>query len=331
MNHLPRMDGARVLITGGLGFIGSNLAHACLDLGAEVTIFDCLDPRSGGNLQNIEDIRERIEVAYHDILNFDQVSQRISGQDFVFHCAASTSHPFSMREPWLDQDTNSRGVINLLEAARRFNRGATFVYLGTTTQLGTLRYKPADELHPEFPNDIYSANKSVAEKYVLIYSRAYSMRTFSVRLSNIYGPRACINSPEFTFNNYFIGLALQNKPITVFGDGKQLRNILFVEDAVNALIKVAHCEAQPGQAFLAVGDEHLSVAEIAQQTVRCIGSGEVRFVDWPQGRKAIDVGDAIISNARLKSATDWTPGFTIETGLARTREYYQTCLEKYLG
>ena len=227
MYKLPDLNGQRVLITGGLGFIGSNIAHKCLELGAKIKVFDCLDPRSGGNLYNVHEIKDYVEMCFYDILNFDQISQHVINQDIIINCAASTSHPFSMREPWIDLDVNSRGVINLLEAIRRFNRDAKLVHLGTSTQLGKLQYQPADESHPEFPTDIYSANKSVSEKYVIIYSNAYQLRTVVMRLSNVYGPRASIHSPEFTFNNYFIGLALQGKDITVFGDGNQKRNIIY--------------------------------------------------------------------------------------------------------
>jgi len=144
-----------------------------------------------------------------------------------------------MREPWIDLDVNSRGVINLLEAVRRFRKEAIFVHVGTSTQLGRLEYQPADELHPEFPADIYSANKSVSEKYVLIYANAYKLKCGVIRLSNVFGPRASIHSPSFTFNNYFVGLALQDKPITVFGDGQQKRNVIYVKDAVAGLIQAS--------------------------------------------------------------------------------------------
>ena len=201
---MKTMEGKKVLITGGLGFIGSNLARKCVKLGAKVTIFDCLDPRSGGNLYNIAGIADSVQVAYHNILDFDQVSQVVPEKDIIFSCASSTSHAFSMREPWIDSDVNSKGVINLLEAVRRFNQEAKFVHLGTSTQLGKLSYQPADEKHPEFPTDIYSANKSVSEKYTLIYSKAFNICSTVIRLSNVFGPRACIHSSEFTFNNYFI-------------------------------------------------------------------------------------------------------------------------------
>ncbi len=251
---LPSLRGQRVLITGGLGFVGSNLAHTCLELGAEVTIYDCLDPRSGGNPYNIHDIRDSVTLCYQDILNFDQASKEVVDKHIIFNCAASTSHPFSMREPWIDLDVNSRGAINLLEAVRRFNRDVKIIHLGTSTQLGKLQYQPADERHPEFPTDIYSANKSVSEKYVLIYANAYEIRASVIRLSNVYGPRASIHSPDFTFNNYFIGLALQGKDIPVFGQGRQKRNVIYVEDAVSALILASQSDKVDRDILFAVGD-----------------------------------------------------------------------------
>ena len=327
---MKTMEGKKVLITGGLGFIGSNLARKCVKLGAKVTIFDCLDPRSGGNLYNIADIAESVQVSYHNILDFDQVSQVVPEKDIIFSCASSTSHAFSMREPWIDSDVNSKGVINLLEAVRRFNQKAKFVHLGTSTQLGKLSYQPADEKHPEFPTDIYSANKSVSEKYTLIYSKAFNICSTVIRLSNVFGPRACIHSSEFTFNNYFIGLALQGKNITVYGDGRQIRNVLYVDDAVSAMVLAAQSKASKGEVFFAVGDEHFSVAEIAEATVKHLGKGTVIYVDWPIGKKATDVGDAILSNKKIKDLLGWTQGTNLESGFAQTKAYYENCLKEYL-
>jgi UDP-glucose 4-epimerase len=327
---LPDLTNQKILITGGLGFIGSNLAHKCLELGAEVTIFDCLDPHSGGNLYNVHEIQDALELCYYDILSFGQISQHVIRKDIIFNCAASTSHPFSMQEPWIDLDVNSRGVINLLEALRRFNRQVKLIHLGTSTQLGKLQYQPADEKHPEFPTDIYSANKSVSEKYVLIYANAYQLRAAVIRLSNVFGPRASIHSPEFTFNNYFIGLALQGKDITVFGAGTQKRNVIYVDDAVSALILASQTEEVDKQTLFAVGDQHYSVAQIAEATVQYIGSGRVKFIEWPKSRKSIEVGDAIISNQRIKTILQWMPQHDLRTGLIETKAYYAACLEKYL-
>jgi len=329
-HKLPSLRGQRILITGGLGFIGSNLAHTCLELGAEVTIYDCMDPSSGGNLFNIHDIRDYVQLCHYDILNMDRLSEHIFEKDIIFNCAASTSHSFSIREPWINLDVNSRAVINLLEAIRRFNREAKFIHLGTSTQLGKLHYQPADENHPEFPTDIYSANKTVAEKYVLIYANIHGLRATVIRISNTFGPRASIHSSDFTFNNYFIGLALQNKTITVFGDGAQKRNSIFVQDVVSALVLSSQTERTNNETLFAVGDEHFSVADIAKATVKYIGSGKVKLVEWPKDRKPLEIGDAIISNEKIKSLVNWKPAMDLKSGLLLTKEYYEPCLDRYL-
>lgn len=327
---LPSLKGQKILITGGLGFIGSNLAHKCVELGAEVTIYDCLDPHSGGNLYNIHDIQDSVELCHQDIQDFSRISQHILNKDVIINCAASTSHPFSMREPWIDLDVNSRGVINLLEAVRRFNKSARFIHIGSSTQLGKLQQKVADEKHPEFPTDIYSANKCVSEKYVLIYANVHRIQASVVRLSNVFGPRASIHSPEFTFNNYFVGLALQGKDITVFGKGDQMRNVIYVNDAVSAIVLTSQSEKMAGETFFVVGDEHFSVAKIAEATVEHIGSGQVKFVEWPRDRKSAEIGDAIISNKKIKEFIDWMPQNNLKSGLIKTKKYYENCLEEYL-
>jgi len=323
------MKNKRVLITGGLGFIGSNLAEKCLRLGAKVTIYDNLDSNSGGNLYNISGFKNEVNLIIGDILNYDSLAQLIISSDIIINCAASTSHPYSMREPWLNLDVNSRGVINILEIIRRFNKEVKFVHIGTSTQLGKLHYRPADENHPEFPTDIYSSNKMVSEKYVLIYAKAYDLNATVIRLPNVFGPRASIHSPEFTFNNYFIGLALQNKNITVYKPGNQLRNVLYVQDAVDALIQAAISDQVNKDVFFAVGDSHYTVAQIAEKTTEILG-GKVQYIDWPQERKAIDIGDAVLSNNKFKNIVGWNPSVSFEEGLINTKEFYSKCLEKYL-
>jgi UDP-glucose 4-epimerase len=323
------MKGQRVLITGGLGFIGSNLAHQCLALGAEVTIYDCLDPRSGGNTYNIHDIKDDVKVILNDIRNFEGICPVIVNQDILFNCAAYTSHPNSMREPLIDIDVNSKGVINLLEAARRFNHEIKIVQIGTSTQVGRMQFNPVTESHPEFPVDIYSANKSVSEKHVLIYGSAYQMRTTVIRLANVFGPRSNIKSHDFGFINYFIGLAFQGRELTVFGEGHQLRNISYVEDCVAALVIAAMDEKSNDQVFFAVADRQYNVAEIAQTIVENIG-GKVRFIEWPADRKAIEIGDAVISNEKIKTLLNWNPQFDLQSGLVKTRDYFTPCLKQYL-
>ena len=324
------MKQRKILISGGCGFIGSNLARKCLEIGANVTIYDNLDSHSGGNLYNIHDIKKNVRLLFYDILNVDLLAQEVSKADVIYNCAASTSHPFSMKEPWIDLDVNSRGVLNILETIRKFNKDVKFVHIGTSTQLGKLIYQPADENHPEFPTDIYSANKSVSEKYVLIYSKAFDIDATVIRLSNVFGPRASIHSAEFTFNNYFVGLALQNKAITIYGDGKQMRNVIFINDAIKALIQVAQAKETKGETFFAVGDNHYSVAEIAEETAKIMGSGKVNFIQWPKERKATEIGDAILSNTKINEVIGWRPLTNLKEGLLKTKEYFKNNLKHYI-
>lgn len=323
------MKGKKVLITGGLGFIGSNLAHRCLELGAEVTVYDCLDPLSGGNMYNLHGIENSLRLVVNDIRSMEGISSCIRGQELLFNCAAYTSHPNSMREPLIDIDVNCKGTINILESARRFNPEIKMVHIGTSTQTGKMCYSPVDENHPEFPMDIYSANKTASEKYVLIYSRAYKMRTTVVRLANAFGPRSNIRTPDLGFMNYFIGLALQGKAMTVYGEGAQLRNVTFVQDCVDALLAASTSPASDGEVFFAVSDRQFSVAEIARGIAEHVG-GEVRFVGWPKERQVIDVGDAVISNEKIRKALGWEPKRTMAEGLVKTKEYFVPVLEKYL-
>jgi UDP-glucose 4-epimerase len=323
------LKGQRILITGGLGFIGSNIAHRCLELGAKVTIYDCLDPKSGGNMHNIDGIQDQLNIILNDVRNFEGMCAAILNQDVIFNCAAYTSHPGAMREPLVDIDVNCKGVINLLEAARRFNPGIKIVHIGTSTQIGKMQFDAVDELHPEFPMDIYSANKSASEKYVLIYGSAYKMRTTVVRLANTFGPRSNIKSPDFGFINYFVGLALQNKEITIFGKGNQLRNFSFVGDSVTALIRASQTDDSNNQVFFAVADKQYTVSEVAAKLVEVIG-GTLKYIEWPKEREAIEVGDAVISNERIKKVLKWEPEFDLTQGLVKTREYFNPRKKYYL-
>ncbi|MBL4658131.1 MAG: SDR family NAD(P)-dependent oxidoreductase [Flavobacteriales bacterium] len=324
------LSGKKVLITGGLGFIGSNLAHKCLALGADVTIYDCLDPRSGGNMHNIKNVENKIKVALNDIRNIEDLSANIRDKDILFNCAAYTSHPNSMKEPLMDIEVNCQGVINILEAVRRFNTDIKIVQVGTSTQIGRMKYNPVDEDHPEFPVEIYSANKSVSEKYVLIYGQAYDIKTTVIRLVNVFGPRSNIKNSDFGFMNYFIGLALQGKELNVFGEGEQLRSLLYVDDAVDALILAALSEKSNGEVFLASTDQNYKVREIAEAITSCIG-GTIKFVAWPKNREVIEIGDAVISNKKIKDVLNWNAQFDLNSGLITTREYFLKNLKQYLN
>jgi UDP-glucose 4-epimerase len=236
-----------------------------------------------------------------------------------------------MKEPRKNLDVNVIGVLNILEALKECRSEASFVHVGTTTQFGSLIYEPADENHPESPTDIYSANKVAGEKYVLLYSNSYDLNTCVVRLPNTFGPRAAIHSSNFTFNNYFIGLALQGKDITVFKPGEQLRNVIYVEDAVAALILAAEStQSSKGETFLAVSDDHYTVRELAIKTCSSMG-GKLNLIDWPKNLKNIEIGNARFSNKKIKSVLGWTPKIKLAEGLELTKNYFSDCLEHYFN
>lgn len=311
----------RVLVTGGLGFIGSNLAIRLSELGSRVTVFDNLDARCGGQAGSLRGYQEAVEIIQGDLRDAGRVTSVIKDQEVIFHCAGQTSHPYSIHEPVQDSDMNCRAMLTLLEAIRTQAPQTLFVYVASSTQIGTMQYEPVDEAHPELPLDFYSASKTICEKYALIYHHVHGLNTMAVRLPNTFGPRAIPNRKDLGFVNYFIGLVASGGEIQLFGDGHQRRNVLYVEDAVEALLAAAANPACIGQALFAAADKSCTVKELAQEIVGTFARGSIRYVDWPDERRRIEVGDAVISHERLTRLTGWRPVFSLREALSRTRAY----------
>jgi UDP-glucose 4-epimerase len=310
----------RILVIGGAGFLGSNLVRYCLNQpNAHVTVLDSLEPHLRATTANLTAVWDRIRFVRGSIGDDTLLASIVQDQDIIFNCAAQTSHPLSIQDPLFDAGINCMGNLQLLESVRLLNRKAIVVYTSSSTVIGKAEQDTVDELHGEKPLDIYSANKGVAEKYYRIYNRVHDLKTVVLRFANLYGPFGK-GYPEFGFINYFIHLAHAGQEIRIFGDGEQMRNVLFAEDAAEALWTAANTPSLIGESFFAVHDEHLSVREIAAAVVEELGRGQVTHIPWPDERKRIEIDTVRITAARFKSLTAWQPRFGFREGLRQTRK-----------
>ena len=309
-----------ILVIGGAGFLGANLVRRCLvEPGNEVTVLDTLDPMLKATTANLRPVWDKIKFVRGDMGDEPLIADVVQGKDVIFNCAAQTSHPLSLQNPIHDAQINCVGNLRLLEAIRLLNPKAVVVYTSSSTVIGRAVGDFIDENHGERPLDIYSANKGAAEKYYRIYHRVHDLKTITLRFANLYGPYGK-GYPEFGFVNYFINLAHADQEITVYGEGKQRRNLLYAEDAAEALYQAAQNPKLYGEAFFAAHDEHVSVIDIATQIVKTFGRGKLTHVEWPEQRKRIEVDDVRISSELLRGLSSWRPRYSFLEGLERTRE-----------
>jgi len=324
------MKDVNVLIIGGMGFIGSNLAAKTAKLGANVTLYDILLPNGGANPANIEDFREEVKVVEGDVRDEELLKKHLAEQHIVFNCAGHVSHINSMKKPLLDLELNCEANLLLLEALRRYNDQAKVVYTGTRSQVGKMVYSPFDENHPEFPRDIYSAHKSAAEKYHLIYHHAYGTWTTSLRISNTYGPRAPVRSPEFAVINYFIRLAVQDDVIKVYEPGTQTRDYIFVDDVVDAMILASQSEKANGEAFNVGSGGVTKLVDAARLITEVAGTGRVELIPWPKDRARMEVGDVIMNMKKIQDTLGWRAITELKDGLKNTVDFYRRNLSRYI-
>jgi UDP-glucose 4-epimerase len=318
------------MITGGLGFIGSNLARALVDLGADVLLVDSLIADYGGNRFNIEGLESRLRVNIADVRQQSTMNYLVRDREIIFNLAGQVSHIDSMRDPETDLEINCRAQLTLLEACRRHNPGVKVVYAGTRQIYGKPASLPVDERHLVRPTDINGINKAAGEYYHLVYDSVFGIRACSLRLSNVYGPRQLVKHNRQGFIGWFIRRAVEGGEIQVYGDGSQLRDFVYVDDVVEAFLCAGARDALNGDVFNVGGSEPISLRDLVRLLIETAGSGTAAFVEWPADKVAIDIGSFYTDSTKFRSATGWRPKVSLEEGLRRTVHYYREHLSKYL-
>jgi UDP-glucose 4-epimerase len=323
--------GKRVLITGGLGFIGSNLARRLADAGARLVLVDSLIPDYGGNLFNLDGYADRVTINIADVRDEYSMDYLVQGQDLLFNLAGQTSHLDSMQNPYIDLEINVRSQLSILEACRKHNPSIKIVYASTRQFYGKPDYLPVDERHPLHPTDVNGINKMAGEWYHIVYNNVHGIRAVSLRLTNTYGPRMRIKDARQTFLGVWLKQVLSGEPILVYGDGRQLRDFNYVDDVVEALLMAAVDSRADGQVYnLGSAEPPISLLELARLLVRIHGHGDYRLIPFPPDRKAIDIGDYYADYRKIHRELGWRPCVPLAEGLQRSLDYYRANLPRHL-
>ncbi len=318
-----RLRGRIVLVTGGLGFIGSNLAFALVDAGCDVTLVDALVPGHGGNHANIEGL-EGAKVVLADLRDSELIAPLVERAELVFNLAGQTSHLDSMDDPFGDLELNCRAQLALLENCRRRNPEARIVFAGTRQVYGRPQMLPVSEEHPIDPVDVNGIHKLAAEWYHLLYGRVYGLTVTVLRLTNTYGPRMRVRDARQTFLGVWIKQLLTGERLQVYGDGSQRRDFTYVDDAVRALCLAVVDDAVADEVLNVGSREPVSLLDLAQRLVALNGGGAYDVVPFPPDRLAIDIGDYFADSSKLEQRLGWSPEVDLEEGLGRTLEYFRS-------
>lgn len=321
--------GKKVLITGGLGFLGSNLAAALAEQGAAVTLVDIMLEGHGGNLFNIAPIETKVQVNFCDIRDRLAMPYLIRGKDVVFHLAGQVNHLASIRDPLEDFSINVVGTINVLEAIRTVNPEARFIFSGTRGQYGAAVNLPVDEKHPTRPQGIYGISNQTAENIIQVYNREHGLSTVALRITNTFGPRHQMKHDEYGVCNWFIRRALDDEAIRLFGNGRIVRDYLFIDDTVDALLRAGAMPEAVGKIFNVSSGKGMNFIELAELVVKTLGSGRTEFAEMPRDRAAIEPGDYVGDNTLIKTTLGFEPHDDMAGGILKTAEYYRKHKEHY--
>ena len=326
---MKNYSGKEILITGGLGFIGSNLARSLVAQGANVTLVDSLIPQYGGNPFNIEDIRDKVSVNFCDVRDTHAMTYLIQGKDYLFNLAGQTSHLDSMTDPHTDLDINAAAQLSILEVCRKENPDIKIVFASTRQLYGKPDYLPVDEKHPIRPVDVNGINKLAGEWYHLLYNNVYGIRSCALRLTNTYGPGMRVKDARQTFLGIWIRLLLEGKPIKIFGDGLQLRDFTYVDDCIEALLLAGASDKANGKVYNLGGNEVIGLKDLSKMMVNLGHGGSFELAPFPSERKAIDIGDYYSDFSLITKELGWIPKIDLKDGLKRTLNYYSTHFSHY--
>jgi UDP-glucose 4-epimerase len=330
MNTIANLfAGKKVLITGGMGFIGSALAQTLVRLKARVSIIDSMLPLSGGNVFNLKGIEGKCKIAVQDIGAGPLINSLVKNQDFIFNLSGQLSHVNSLQNPLQDLESNCRAQLVLLEACKKHNPKVKVVFAATRGQYGRCAHLPVDENCPTRPVDVNGINKLAAESYHLLYYRNYGLRTVSLRLTNTYGPRLPMNNSRQGFLNFFIRSVIDNQPIKVFGKGTQIRDFNYIDDVVRAFLISAADKSSDGQIFNLGGNLPISIMDVANLIIALYGSGKIEHIPFPKNYRMTEVGDYLSSTTKIKKILGWQPRVTLKEGLRKTIDYYKKYKKYY--
>ncbi len=321
------LNNKKILITGGLGFIGSSIAHACVRHGAKVTLLDaCIEPY-GWNLANIAGIEQDVEVIKGDVRDRALLKQLAPSRDIVFHMAAQVGREISMEQPELDVEMNCNGTLNVLEACK--GTSTKVVFAASRGQIGEPVYLPVDEKHPQNPTDVYGINKLAAEKYLFLYSHVYGFPVVSLRLNNVYGPRCQMHAGFYGILNWFMANVMNGKPITVYGAGQQTRDYVYIDDVVDAFVRAGVSDRANGETFFVGSGVETVFLDMVKEIIRAVGKGEITYVPFPAAREKIDIKRFVVTCEKIEQALGWHAQVSLSAGIDATATYYAKNLAAY--
>lgn len=323
MLDFTKLTKKRVLITGGAGFLGSNLAIQLVELGAKVTIVDNFLPGHGANRYNLEPIKDAVQLNVSDIRDICSMNELVRDQDFIFHLAGQVNHVDSIRDPLNDLDINCRGTLVLLEACKKFNQRAVVIFTGTRGQYGPSTKLPVAEDHPMNPKGMYAITNLTAEKMLQIYHQVHGVRSVCLRITNTFGPRHQMKHDQYGVLNWFVRRSLSRQNIELMGDGRILRDYVYIDDTVRAILGVAIEQSCYGEIFNVGGGAPTSFIDLAKTIVEVTGEGGLAFTEFSSERKALEPGDYVADIAKIGKAIGWKPEVSLRDGLEKTVRYYR--------